>query len=51
VKDLDRDGHLDLSLVFDAAPSGIGAGDRRVCLTGRLSSGRAVSGCDATVTR
>ena len=51
VKDLDRDGDLDLSLVFDTAQTGIDAGDTQACLTGRVTSGRTITGCDAIVTR
>jgi hypothetical protein len=51
IKDLDRDGDLDLSLVFDTAQSGIDAGDQTACLQGRTTAGRAFLGCDAIVTR
>jgi hypothetical protein len=51
VKDLDRDGDLDLSLVFDTAQTGIDAGDTSACLTGRTTAGRSFQGCDAIVTR
>jgi hypothetical protein len=50
-KDLDRDGDIDLSLVFDTAQTGIDAGDTTACLTGRLSNGRAFEGCGPIVTR
>lgn len=51
IKDLDRDGDLDLSLVFDTAQTGIDAGDTQACLTGQTASGRAFAGCDTIVTR
>ena len=51
VNGFDRDGDLDLSLVFDTAQSGIDAGDTQACLTGRLTSARQFSGCDAIVMR
>jgi hypothetical protein len=51
VKDLDRDGDLDVSLVFDTGQSGIDAGDQQACLTGRTTAGVAFTGCDAIVSR
>jgi hypothetical protein len=51
VKDLDRDGDLDLSLVFDNAQTGIDMGDTQACLNGRLASGALFTGCDTIVTR
>jgi hypothetical protein len=50
-RDLDRDGDLDLSLVFDNVQTGIDPGDTQACLTGRLASGQLFAGCDAIVTR
>ena len=50
-KDLDRDGDVDLSLVFDTAQTGIDPGDTSACLTGRTSDGRSFQGCDTIVTR
>jgi hypothetical protein len=50
-KDVDRDGDIDLSLVFDTAQTGIDAGDTSACLTGRTAAGRQFEGCDAIVTR
>ena len=50
-KDLDRDGDVDLSLVFDNTQTGIDSGDTPACLNGRGRSGLAVLGCDAIVTR
>lgn len=50
-KDVDRDGDVDLSLVFDTAQSGIDPGDTSACLTGRTASGIVFQGCGAIVTR
>jgi hypothetical protein len=50
-KDLDRDGDIDVTFVFDTNQTGIDPGDRQACLTGRLSSGRQFAGCDSIVTR
>jgi hypothetical protein len=51
VKDLDSDGDLDVSLVFDNTQTGIDMGDTQACLNGRVPSGRLFVACDAIVTR
>ncbi len=49
--DVDRDGDVDLSLVFDTKQTGIAKGDTQACLTGRTFDGQPFQGCDSIVTR
>lgn len=50
-KDVDADGDLDLSLVYDVRQTGIDKGDAQACLHGRTIDGRDLGGCDSIVTR
>jgi uncharacterized delta-60 repeat protein len=46
LEDTNGDGRSDLVLHFEAAETGIDAGDTTACLTGRTTAGAAIQGCD-----
>jgi hypothetical protein len=50
VKDVDRDGDMDLLLHFDTQDTGIACGDTEATLTGETFSGDAIAGTDTIVT-
>lgn len=50
VKDVDRDGDMDLLLHFDTRDTGIACGDTEATLTGMTFNGEAISGTDSIVT-
>jgi hypothetical protein len=49
-KDVNGDGIPDLVVHFDNTKTGITKGATQACLTGKTSSGLAITGCDAIVT-
>lgn len=51
LEDVNRDGRLDLLLLYDVARTGIDRGDTQACLTGKTRSGTAIEGCDRILTR
>jgi hypothetical protein len=51
LKDVDGDGDLDLLLYYETSSTGIVAGDRQACLTGKTYDGQLISGCDRVRTR
>jgi Tol biopolymer transport system component len=50
LKDVDRDGDLDLVLQFRASATGIACGDTSATLTGKRNDGRSFEGSDAVTT-
>jgi hypothetical protein len=50
VKDVDRDGDMDLLLRFDTQDTGIACGDTEATLTGMTFGGEAIAGTDTIVT-
>ena len=51
VKDVNRDRRPDLVLRYEVGQTGIDAGDRIACLTGRTTAGVSIAGCDSIATR
>ncbi len=51
IKDVNRDGRLDLLLNFKTKQTGIDPGDSHACLTGTTLSGSSIQGCDSVLPR
>ena len=46
LQDVDRDGDIDLLLLFDVTETGIDLGDTRACMIGRTLGNVGVYGCE-----
>lgn len=50
IEDINSDGKLDMLLHFNVAQTGITSGSTQACLTGKITSGLNIIGCDAITT-
>ncbi len=51
LRDVNRDGVVDLIVAFRTRDLGLGLGDEELCLTGSMTSGQQIGGCDSVKVR